>query len=109
MHLTYRDGSISESGQAGSLSDDLDIASLTVVRALPLARFYPEGAPEIFERLAGACILEIGGAAEGGIEGGGLIIDYVPAGSDAPRRVVFAFNENGMWVESEGLLIPTRA
>lgn len=79
------------------------------MRALPRASFYPEGDGETFERLTGARILAIGGAAEGDIEGGGLVLDYQPAASDEARRVVFGFNESGMWVEFEGPLRPTRA
>jgi hypothetical protein len=37
-----------------------------------------------------------------GIEGGGLIIDYTARNETAVRRVVFGFNELGMWVEWEG-------
>ena len=33
------------------------------------------------------------------IEGGGLVIDYVPAGSSDSKRVVLGFNELAMWIE----------
>ena len=33
------------------------------------------------------------------VEGGGLVIDYVPDGSRLVHRVVLAFNEVAMWVE----------
>ena len=85
---------------------DVDYRALTVVGALPLARFYPEGASELFDHMTGARILAIGGPAEGDIEGGGLVLDYVPAGADNPHRAVFAFNESGMWVEFDGPLVP---
>jgi hypothetical protein len=32
------------------------------------------------------------------IEGGGLAIDYCRPGNEITRRIVFAFNELGMWV-----------
>src|SRR4051794_17237347 len=35
------------------------------------------------------------------LEGGGLIIDYLPKGQSEPKRLVLAFNELGMWVEQD--------
>jgi hypothetical protein len=32
------------------------------------------------------------------LEGGGLIIDYTPKGATETKRIVFAFNETGMWM-----------
>jgi hypothetical protein len=48
-----------------------------------------------------ARIVEIGMPADDdvNIEGGGLVIGFIPAGATAPRRVVLAFNECRMWVE----------
>lgn len=54
-------------------------------------------------RLAGSRLLQIGSPAEGGIEGGGLVIDYVANGSTKPQRIVFGFNECGMWIEAEAV------
>jgi hypothetical protein len=34
------------------------------------------------------------------LEGGGLIIDYIPSGCTRLRRLVLAFNDLGMWIES---------
>jgi len=48
--------------------------------------------------LVGARIVAVGTSSER-IEGGGLIIDYVRPREDKKRRVVFGFNEVGMWVE----------
>jgi len=53
--------------------------------------------------MVGATIVRIGSTEEDGIEGGGLIIDYRPADSNAIKRVVFAFNESGLWSEWEGV------
>lgn len=82
----------------------IDYASLHVLGAAPLAGRYPSGDEGVFKRLAGAVIVRIGApppeAISGRIEGGGFIIDYALPGSDAVHRVVFAFNENGMWVVS---------
>jgi hypothetical protein len=49
--------------------------------------------------LIGARILRFGAAkGEFDLEGGGLIVDYVPEGSEQLRRVVFSLNDLGMWV-----------
>jgi hypothetical protein len=40
----------------------------------------PEGREELLRRMVGATIVRIGGKGEQGIEGGGLFIDYLPAG-----------------------------
>ena len=45
----------------------------------------------------------------GGVEGGGLVIEYVPPGAATPRRVVFGFNELALWVEYLGGVPPLRA
>jgi hypothetical protein len=52
--------------------------------------------------MAGATIVRIGSVNDAGIEGGGLLVDYIPAGQTQIRRVVFAFNELGLWLEWEG-------
>jgi hypothetical protein len=51
--------------------------------------------------MRGAEIVKIGSVDDDGLEGGGLLIDYIPRGSDCIRRVVFAFNELGLWIEGE--------
>ena len=89
----------------------MNYGELTVVEALPVSRFYPAGGEALFRQLAGATIIRIGGTGADGLEGGGLIkqieriiiLDYIPVGSSQAHRVVFAFNENGMWIEFEGL------
>ena len=49
--------------------------------------------------IIGATIADFGAApAECGLEGGGLIIDYIPRGESERKRLVLAFNELGMWV-----------
>lgn len=35
------------------------------------------------------------------VEGGGLVIEYVRQGGSEVERIVFGFNEGGMWVESQ--------
>lgn len=86
-----------------------DLSALTVARELPPAGHYTDRAHPLFQRLCGATILEMGTPVEDDprIEGGGLIIDYMRAGETTPQRVVFGFNEAGMWVEFEGPLTPS--
>lgn len=63
--------------------------------------------PDIFGRhdavpddLAGATVLRFGTIPGTRTEGGGLVIDYRPKDRKRAKRVVFGFNELGMWVES---------
>lgn len=51
--------------------------------------------------LTGATIVRFGTVPSEEVEGGGLVIDYKPTGSDEAKRIVFGFNELGMWVDSE--------
>lgn len=54
---------------------------------------------EIPADLIGAVILGIGTVPDPlDVDGGGLVVDYRPAKSKATKRIVFAFNERGMWV-----------
>jgi hypothetical protein len=84
--------------------DRPDFKDLEVVPALPSYFHRPEGGEELFAALTGAQIVRIGSPASAGIEGGGLIIDYLPEGSANVRRAVFGFNELGMWTEDDGPL-----
>lgn len=63
--------------------------------------------PNIFGRHAeypadmiGATIIRMGFIADEHVDGGGLVIDYLPAGEAGGKRVTFAFCETGMWVDS---------
>lgn len=64
--------------------------------------------PDIFRRrdklpegLEGATIIAIGSLRDPNVvEGGGLVIDYRPAGANSTSRVVLASNELGMWIEA---------
>lgn len=81
---------------------DSGLEASAIVPVLP-DRFHPEQGDEIPEDLVDATILRIGTANDIDVEGGGLIIDYIPAHYrpewDRIFRVVFGFNELGMWVE----------
>jgi hypothetical protein len=83
---------------------EVDYGAMTVVEALPSGYHYPQGGETILRGLSGAKIVRIGSPEEDGIEGGGFVIDYCPRASHEERRIVFAFNENGMWIIGEGPL-----
>jgi hypothetical protein len=57
--------------------------------------------------LVGATILQIGTPETKGLEGGGLVINYLLAQETRSRRVVFEFNELVLWTAWEGLLPKT--
>ena len=72
--------------------------SLDIVPLLPTVTTRSEGPfpPDLYN----AKILAVGTSAEAtGLEGGGLLIDYLPEGEDQPKRLVLGFNELGMWIE----------
>ena len=84
--------------------DRRDWASIPVVPVLPESLHAAEGSDEIFVRLAGAKIIRIGAPSipvADRLEGGGLVIDYTLPGSAVEHRLVFAFNELGMWIERD--------
>ena len=69
-----------------------------------MADFCSQGGEKLLMAMAGVTIVRIGTTDNADIEGGGFVIDYMPRDGKETRRVVFAFNENGMWVEWEGNL-----
>ena len=82
----------------------IDLAKVGVVPELP-DHFGPGRGDAIPADIVGAEILQLGAVSERrAVEGGGLVIDYRPAGATVERRVVFAFNELGMWVVWTGPL-----
>jgi hypothetical protein len=88
------------------------LADADVFEGLPPAEHYLDRAETLFRSLAGARIIRAGApVTDKPVEGGGLVIDYVRDGDDQVRRLVFGFNDEGMWVEYEGLstLASTRA
>jgi hypothetical protein len=82
---------------------ELDFSALTVVGRLPNWRGASNGR-SLPDGLNGATIVRFGtiSADECNLctprpQGGGLVIDYVPRGSDAITRVVLSFDETEMW------------
>lgn len=58
--------------------------------------------------LVGAKIISLRALDDAGqVEGGGLVIEYLPVGSRQARRAVFGFNEIGMWVEATACAVPS--
>lgn len=81
------------------MAHEKSLADIEILARLP-NYFDPSRGGEIPSDLIGATILCIGAPAEDlSLEGGGLVVDYLPAGSKDRRRIIFAFNGNGMWVE----------
>ena len=80
------------------MSAPLDYASLGVADGLP-DRNGPDYGDSLPPGLIGATIVRFGAAIGMRLDGGGLVIDYIPKGSKLIHRVVFGLNEAGMWVE----------
>jgi len=75
-----------------------DFSQVAVIPRLPDWRD-PLRSDAIPADLIGARIEKFGAAPiECDLEGGGLIIDYVPNGQIDAKRLVLAFNELGMWI-----------
>jgi hypothetical protein len=73
--------------------------SLHIVPLLPARSENTQGTfpPELYN----AKIIGIGMPEEPtNLEGGRLVIDYMPIGSTQTKRLVLAFNECGMWIEA---------
>jgi hypothetical protein len=72
--------------------------------------FYPENGDDVPRQLIGAKIVFWGTIAEPmAADGGGLVIEFIPEGGTTKKRIVFAFNERGMWIDekrSDDLSIP---
>lgn len=66
--------------------------------------FHPEWAEAVPDGLVGSRIIAIGAPAdELDLDGGGLIIDYLPSDTQTARRLVLKFSELGMWVAYSGI------
>jgi hypothetical protein len=77
-----------------------DFLSASVIPRLPDCRDSARAGDAFPPDIIGAKILRFGAAPpECELEGGGLIIDYIPLDESEPKRLVLAFNELGMWIE----------
>ena len=78
-----------------------DLSKTSVIPQLPDWRDSARNGEAIPRDIIGATIIRLGAApTECDIEGGGLVIDYVPKDANDTKRLVLAFNELGMWIES---------
>jgi hypothetical protein len=58
----------------------------------------------LLRQMEGARTVRIDSPSGDGLEGGGLIIDYLPRSDQRTHRAVFEFNEPGLWPVWEGSL-----
>jgi hypothetical protein len=66
-------------------------------------RFHPTEGDAFPAELIKAKIVRFG-TTEERVEGGGLVIDYRPCGSNEVRRLHLGFNELGMWIHRQSIL-----
>jgi hypothetical protein len=82
------------------MAEIIDFVTAEILPNLPDS-YRPHDGDPLPEGLAGATIVRVGTLPQPhAVEGGGLVIDYRPPQSKTTRRVVFAFNELGLWVHS---------
>jgi hypothetical protein len=85
------------------MAEPQDYRSAEIVESFPRALSRREGErDDLLCDMAGATIVRIGSIEDADLEGGGLVIDYKPRGVSGARRVVFAFNELGLWPVWQG-------
>jgi hypothetical protein len=77
-----------------------DLSTASIIPRLPDWRDSAHAGEAFPPDIIGATIVRFGAASqERDLEGGGLIIDYIPKHESEPKRLVLAFSELGMWVE----------
>jgi len=81
--------------------DDLS-SDRAVIPNLP-DRFHPTEGDKFPADLIGSEIVNFGTTKER-VEGGGLVIDYKPDGSDQTKRLYLGFNDLGMWIHRQSIL-----
>jgi len=80
-----------------------DYRSAEIVESFPRALCRQGGErDELLRHMAGATIIRIGSIEDADLEGGGFVVDYRPRGVSGTLRVVFAFNELGLWAVWQG-------
>jgi hypothetical protein len=89
-------------------AEDVGTSCASSCSAPPVLPEFVEGFPATFQQpadlpegLIGSRILQFGTTCDRGLEGGGLIIDYLPVGRELPVRVILEFNELAMWVSTQ--------
>jgi|GEM_PF-5724378 len=83
---------------------DGDIDGLDIVDRLP-KYFHPDQGAAIPRELIGAKLIRIGTPRDQRkFEGGGLVIDYIPAKSRKVKRIILSFSELEMWIQSVATL-----
>ena len=79
-----------------------DFALMVITNRLP-ARYRPEESEPFPPSLIGATIIRLGSPTDSQlIEGGGLVVDYRPAGSSEVHRLVLSLTELGAEVVYQG-------
>lgn len=75
-----------------------ELRTVDVIAKLPDWRDSEHRGDDRPDDIIGATIVNFGAAPQAwDIEGGGLVIDYIPGGATDPKRLVLAFNDSGMW------------
>ena len=86
------------------MESKIQINELKPAPSLP-DRFRSDSGRSVPRGIVGARIIHFGAAPlAADLEGGGLVIDYLPAHSKRTIRAVLAFTELGMWVSKMGAL-----
>jgi hypothetical protein len=80
-----------------------DRAAYQIIPNLP-DYFHPESGDKFPADLIGAEIVRLGTTKEAHVEGGGLVIDYKPNGSQKIQRLHLAFNDLGVWIHRQSTL-----
>lgn len=81
------------------MDETRDLGSIPIINRLP-SLFNQQIKTEFPNILIGSRIVAIGTPVdEWAVEGGGLIMDFVPDGETDIHRIVFGFSELGMWIE----------
>jgi hypothetical protein len=85
------------------MAESQDYRSAEIIESFPRALGRREWErDDLLRHMAGAIIIRIGSIEDADLEGGGLVVDYKPRGANGTVRVVFAFNELGLWPVWQG-------
>jgi hypothetical protein len=108
--LTSGEVTLGDDTMSATTTPPIGLGSVQVIPRLPNC-YHPQDGEQLPPRLLGAKVVRVGtidrGIAESVtpcLEGGGLVIDYMPENSGHLLRTVLAFNELAMWVVYSGEL-----